>query len=162
MAKRSTNSSPRRARSPASPRHTSRNSSPPHSRCLSSLGATRIQANVELRSEVVRQRERQRDHGMPHGTLIVVFISQVQMVQQWHGGQDIAQFVAVLRNLIGWARPGLCAQIVDGSLGMGYGVTSSTVLVLAGLRPATASASVHPAQLGTTPSPACTPQIRQR
>uniref|UniRef100_A0A7S4MUD0 Membrane transporter protein n=2 Tax=Prymnesium polylepis TaxID=72548 RepID=A0A7S4MUD0_9EUKA len=33
---------------------------------------------------------------------------------------------------------------------MGYGITSSTVLVAAGLSPAVASASVHLAQLGTT------------
>jgi len=41
------------------------------------------------------------------------------------------------------------AQLVDGSLGMGYGVTSSTLLVLAGLNPAAASASVHVSELGT-------------
>ena len=45
---------------------------------------------------------------------------------------------------------GFAAQLVDGSLGMGYGMTSSSVLVAAGLSPATASTSVHLAQLGTT------------
>ena len=45
---------------------------------------------------------------------------------------------------------GFFAQLVDGSLGMGYGLTSSTVLVCAGLSARTASASVHLAQLGTT------------
>ena len=44
---------------------------------------------------------------------------------------------------------GLLAQLVDGSLGMGYGVTSSTLLILAGLTPAAASASVHFSELGT-------------
>ena len=33
------------------------------------------------------------------------------------------------------ALAGFAAQLVDGSLGMGYGVTSSTVLVAAGLTP---------------------------
>ena len=43
------------------------------------------------------------------------------------------------------------AQMVDGSLGMGFGVTSSSVLVsAAGLSPLAASAAVHLAQLGTT------------
>ena len=42
------------------------------------------------------------------------------------------------------------AQMVDGSLGMGYGVTSSTLLIAIGLAPAAASASVHFAELGTT------------
>lgn len=40
--------------------------------------------------------------------------------------------------------------MVDGSLGMGYGVTSSTLLIAIGLAPAAASASVHLAELGTT------------
>nr|WP_197430111.1 sulfite exporter TauE/SafE family protein [Auraticoccus cholistanensis] len=45
---------------------------------------------------------------------------------------------------------GLLAQLVDGSLGMGYGVTSSTLLVaLAGLTPAAASASVHISEIVT-------------
>jgi uncharacterized membrane protein YfcA len=46
---------------------------------------------------------------------------------------------------------GFAAQLVDGSLGMGYGMTSATVLVsVGGLSPVTASTSVHLAQLGTT------------
>jgi uncharacterized membrane protein YfcA len=45
---------------------------------------------------------------------------------------------------------GLTAQLVDGALGMGYGVTSTTLLLLAGVAPAAASASVHLAEIGTT------------
>lgn len=46
---------------------------------------------------------------------------------------------------------GLAAQLVDGGLGMGFGVTSTTILImLAGLGPAQASAVVHTAELGTT------------
>jgi uncharacterized membrane protein YfcA len=54
-----------------------------------------------------------------------------------------------MRKLLIFALVGLGAQLVDGSLGMGYGVTSSTLLVLAGLTPAAASASVHFSELGT-------------
>ena len=54
-----------------------------------------------------------------------------------------------MRKLIVLALVGLGAQLIDGSLGMGYGVTSSTLLVLAGLTPAAASASVHFSELGT-------------
>ncbi len=55
-----------------------------------------------------------------------------------------------MRKLIVLALVGLAAQLVDGSLGMGYGVTSSTLLVvLAGLTPAAASAAVHFSELGT-------------
>lgn len=45
---------------------------------------------------------------------------------------------------------GFLAQLVDGALGMAYGATSSSLLLAAGLTPASASASVHLAELGTT------------
>ena len=61
----------------------------------------------------------------------------------------IAPRVGTVRNLIVLAIVGLVAQLVDGSLGMGYGVTSSSLLVLAGLTPLAASASVHFSELGT-------------
>ena len=54
-----------------------------------------------------------------------------------------------MRKLIVVAVVGLLAQLVDGSLGMGYGVTSSSLLVLVGLTPLAASASVHFSELGT-------------
>jgi hypothetical protein len=45
---------------------------------------------------------------------------------------------------------GLAAQLVDGSLGMAYGVTSTTLLLALGANPAAASATVHLAEIGTT------------
>ncbi|MBP0580861.1 sulfite exporter TauE/SafE family protein [Labrys sp. LIt4] len=48
------------------------------------------------------------------------------------------------------AAVGLLAQIVDGALGMAYGVTSTTFLLSAGVPPAAASASVHIAEIFTT------------
>jgi uncharacterized membrane protein YfcA len=54
-----------------------------------------------------------------------------------------------MRRLLLFALVGLGAQLVDGALGMGYGVTSTTLLLLAGLTPAAASASVHFSELGT-------------
>jgi uncharacterized protein len=45
---------------------------------------------------------------------------------------------------------GLGAQLVDGALGMAYGLTSTTLLLAAGLAPAVASASVHLSEVGTT------------
>ncbi|SPF68328.1 Transmembrane protein TauE-like [Propionibacterium ruminifibrarum] len=55
-----------------------------------------------------------------------------------------------MKQLVLLAAAGLAAQLIDGSLGMGYGVTSTSVLLAGGLTPATASASVHMAELGTT------------
>ncbi|CAM3773105.1 sulfite exporter TauE/SafE family protein [Mesobacillus zeae] len=55
-----------------------------------------------------------------------------------------------MRRLIILALIGLAAQLVDGSLGMAYGVTSSSLLLLFGIAPAVASASVHMAEVVTT------------
>lgn len=45
---------------------------------------------------------------------------------------------------------GFLAQLVDGALGMAYGVISSTVLLSFGIAPAVASATVHGAEVFTT------------
>lgn len=42
---------------------------------------------------------------------------------------------------------GFLAQLVDGALGMGYGVTSATILLSAGLNPAAISGSIHTAEM---------------
>jgi uncharacterized membrane protein YfcA len=55
-----------------------------------------------------------------------------------------------VRSIILLAIVGLAAQLVDGSLGMAYGVTSTTLLLAVGISPALASASVHLAEVGTT------------
>ncbi|MDD7968699.1 sulfite exporter TauE/SafE family protein [Actinomycetospora lemnae] len=55
-----------------------------------------------------------------------------------------------MRAFLLFALAGLIAQLVDGSLGMAYGVTSTSVLLAAGTAPAVASASVHLAEVGTT------------
>ncbi|MBO9716448.1 MAG: sulfite exporter TauE/SafE family protein [Pseudoxanthomonas sp.] len=45
---------------------------------------------------------------------------------------------------------GLAAQLVDGALGMAYGLVSSSVLLAMGLPPAHVSASIHAAEVFTT------------
>jgi uncharacterized membrane protein YfcA len=45
---------------------------------------------------------------------------------------------------------GVAAQLIDGCLGMAYGVTSNSFLLSVGVSPATASASVHTAEVFTT------------
>jgi uncharacterized membrane protein YfcA len=53
-------------------------------------------------------------------------------------------------NWIFFALAGSIAQLVDGSLGMGFGLTSSTLLLTLGASAAVASAAVHFAEIGTT------------
>lgn len=53
-------------------------------------------------------------------------------------------------NLWFFAIAGFIAQLIDGTLGMAYGVSCTTLLLFLGIAPATASASVHTAELFTT------------
>ena len=53
-------------------------------------------------------------------------------------------------NWIIFALVGSTAQLIDGSLGIGFGLTSSTLLVTLGASAAVASAAVHFAEIGTT------------
>ena len=55
-----------------------------------------------------------------------------------------------MRALLLLGLVGFAAQLVDGSLGMAYGVTSTTLLLAIGTNPAAASATVHLAEIGTT------------
>ena len=45
---------------------------------------------------------------------------------------------------------GTIAQLIDGALGMGFGITSSTLLVTLGASAVVASTAVHMAEIGTT------------
>lgn len=56
------------------------------------------------------------------------------------GVEDFLLFVLV----------GLAAQLVDGALGMAYGLTCTSLLLAMGATPAVASAAVHTAEVGTT------------
>jgi hypothetical protein len=55
-----------------------------------------------------------------------------------------------MRRLILFSIIGFFAQLVDGALGMAYGATSASLLLLFGVAPAVASASIHMAEIATT------------
>jgi len=59
----------------------------------------------------------------------------------------IAWYHTLDKNFHWMLLAGFLAQLVDGSLGMGYGVTSATVLLSAGISPAAISGSVHTAEV---------------
>jgi uncharacterized membrane protein YfcA len=54
--------------------------------------------------------------------------------------------------LLTLALVGVVAQLTAGSLGMGYGVITTSALLMTGMAPAVASASVHVAEIGTSAS----------
>ena len=53
-------------------------------------------------------------------------------------------------NILLYVVVGFIAQMIDGALGMAYGVSSNTFLLSLGIPPAAASASVHMAEVVTT------------
>jgi uncharacterized protein len=53
-------------------------------------------------------------------------------------------------DVILFAVVGFVAQMVDGAIGMAYGISASTALLSMGIPPATASACVHAAETFTT------------
>ena len=84
-------------------------------------------------------------------TAVVIYLT----ARLFHANSGPAALQAVLNTLEGstfWTAVlvGLFAQIVDGALGMAYGVTASTFLLGMGASPAVASASVHIAEIFTT------------
>lgn len=55
-----------------------------------------------------------------------------------------------MQEFFGFLLVGFLAQLVDGALGMAYGLTSTTLLLSLGLSPLTASATTHAAECVTT------------
>jgi hypothetical protein len=58
--------------------------------------------------------------------------------------------VAGLDDFLLFVAVGFAAQMVDGAIGMAYGLTATSVLVSLGTPPAVASASIHAAEVFTT------------
>ena len=55
-----------------------------------------------------------------------------------------------MRKLIMFTIVGFFAQLIDGALGMAYGLTSTSLLLAFGIAPAVASASIHLSEIATT------------
>lgn len=55
-----------------------------------------------------------------------------------------------MRKLLLFTIIGFFAQLIDGALGMAYGATSSSLLIMFGVAPAVASASIHMSEIATT------------
>lgn len=55
-----------------------------------------------------------------------------------------------MRKLLIFALAGFVAQMIDGSLGMGFGASSSSILLTFGITPAIVSATVHFSEIATT------------
>jgi uncharacterized protein len=86
------------------------------------------------------------------GLLAVLSIYIVTQLFAAGPQQAQALLAQMLSSEVFWSAVavGLLAQVIDGALGMAYGVTSTTFLMASGVSPAMASASVHMAEVFTT------------
>lgn len=67
-----------------------------------------------------------------------------------HSGLDIIESTLHSPSFWSAVAVGFFAQVIDGALGMAYGITATTFLLSTGASPAAASASVHIAEVFTT------------
>lgn len=73
------------------------------------------------------------------------FFSYLPMHKLSSGFKDF--YLSLNKNFHWMVIAGFVAQMVDGALGMGYGVASATILLSTGINPATISGSIHTAEM---------------
>lgn len=83
----------------------------------------------------------------------MIFLGAILLYNNWHN-LNIEKLSEVASDRSFWTMVGVgfLAQMIDGALGMAYGVSCSSFLVSIGLSPAVASAAVHTAEVFTTAS----------
>ncbi len=79
---------------------------------------------------------------------VIMAISQIQIDQSTTVFDFLAQNIT--EEFFLYMLGGFIAQMVDGALGMAYGLTSTTFLLSVGISPAAASASVHASEVFTS------------
>lgn len=91
--------------------------------------------------------------------LFLIFLVATSMLSYWLSEVDrqalhniTSTFLSLLTSEYFWLAVsiGLAAQIIDGALGMAYGVTSNSFLLSIGASPVAASSAVHVAEIFTT------------
>lgn len=87
--------------------------------------------------------------------MILVGLVLYLMYRLFWGGNSLSGFDIIEQTLhdpVFWSAVGvgLLAQVIDGALGMAYGITASSFLLAAGASPAMASGATHLAEVFTT------------
>ncbi|HET8706605.1 MAG TPA: sulfite exporter TauE/SafE family protein [Pseudomonadales bacterium] len=88
--------------------------------------------------------------GLPFGVLTLIGIATLLLPSTFKPLLDQLTDGLVGGSFWTAALVGLFAQVVDGALGMAYGITATTFLLSSGVSPAAATASVHLAEVFTT------------
>ncbi|WP_040005680.1 sulfite exporter TauE/SafE family protein [Fibrisoma limi] len=77
------------------------------------------------------------------GHLVFTYVTLDRLTLLYHS-------IPVTEDIFYYILGGFIAQMIDGALGMAYGVTASTFLLTAGVSPAAISASVHASEIFTS------------
>jgi hypothetical protein len=74
-----------------------------------------------------------------------IIFSYISLPEIWK--QSVGFYSTLDKNFHWMVLAGFVAQMVDGALGMGYGVTSASILLSTGINPAAISGSIHTAEM---------------
>ena len=79
------------------------------------------------------------------GHIIISYLPIPSFLAIWNAAKPFLDY-----NFLFFVLTGFLAQMVDGVLGMGYGVTSATCLITLGVNPVSVSAAIHTSEIFTT------------
>lgn len=79
------------------------------------------------------------------GHIIISYLPLSSFAETWKGMKPYFDY-----RFLFFVMAGFLAQMVDGTLGMGYGVTSATCLMTFGISPVSVSAAIHTSEIFTT------------
>ena len=79
------------------------------------------------------------------GHILISYLPLPSFLSIWNAAKPFLDY-----NFLFFALTGFLAQMVDGVLGMGYGVTSATCLITLGVNPVSVSAAIHTSEIFTT------------
>ena len=82
--------------------------------------------------------------------IIVGYLFSMYLPPSVIGGYALRLANSIDSSILYFILAGFIAQMIDGALGMAYGVTASTFLLSAGVPPAASSASVHASEIFTS------------
>ena len=86
--------------------------------------------------------------GIP--TFLLIGLASI-LIYNYHAAFSVEKLLAgINQDFFIYLIIGVFAQLVDGTLGMGYGATSTSFLMSVGVPPAVSSTGVHVAEMFTT------------
>jgi uncharacterized protein len=114
-----------------------------------------ISLQPHLAGEIVERKKRPWTHWLLYGASAIALMIVGHLLFRLVPFETIGTYAGIVYDQIDYhlwicIAAGFIAQMVDGSLGMAYGVTASTFLMSFGISPAATSASVHASEIFTT------------